>query len=222
MLAANTTQRSGPLRDEVLDALSPVMNIVHGRYPFATSMDTGLRAADPAPDRSGVSEHAYFSALFDRIEVLDSAAVLHRNPATRVARAPFDYATSNLFHWVESSRAGDMDENVETESASTRQRYETCQQRKIAALSSELHRLTAALARRERDIVALEEERRQLGDELRRGRHAFLPHMIARRIANTPRALDNRMRDWGTAKFQSLIASPRIRAQLQRVRNLLR
>lgn len=221
VLAANAAQRGGPLGDEVLDAMSPIMAIVHGRYPFATSTDTGLRAADLASDRSGVNEHAYFGMLFDRIEILDSAVVLHRTPATQAARPPFDYATSNLFHWAQSSGAHDVTERIEAESGSTRPRYGTSQQRKIAALSSELHRLTAALARRDRDILALEEERSQLGDALRRGRHAFLPHTIARRIANTPRAFKNRMRDWGAAKFQTLIASPRIRAHLQRVRNLL-
>jgi hypothetical protein len=220
VLAPNAAQRGGPLGDEVLDAMSPIMAIVHGRYPFATS-DTGLRAANPPSDRSGVNEHNYFGALFDRIEILDSAVVLHRNPVTLVARPPFDYATSNLFHWAQSSGAHDVTEDVEAESASTRRQYGTSQQRKIAALSSELHRLTAALARRDRDVLALEEERSQLGDALQRGRHAFLPHTIARRIANTPRAFENRMRDWSAAKFQTLIASPRIRAQLQRVRNLL-
>ena len=206
-------------RSDILEALYSLGDILIGHRLRPSHLSTTL-PVDLNPAWPAATRHDYVRALFEKIEIVDSGAVLHRGASITVKLPAENRLTAadlaSCSRHREQRGSGTSDAQ---EVAALRQKI-VAEQRTVAVLRAELQRLAAGIIRRDRDIAALNKEREQLGATIERQRR-FRPHRLARRIATAPRSLAGRAKRWSVAKLRQIIAIPRVRNHLLRVRNQL-
>lgn len=206
-------------RSDILEALYSLGDILIGHRLRPTHLSATL-AVDLNPAWPAATRHDYVRALFEKIEIVDSGAVLHRG-ASITAKLPAEnrLTAADLASCSRHREQRRSEESDAQEIAALRQKI-VAEQRTVAALRAELQRLAAGIIRRDRDIAALNKEREQLGASMERQRK-FGPRRLARRIATAPRSLAGRAKRWSVAKLRQIIAIPWVKNHLLRVRNQL-